>query len=55
MFENLVKNISVEWPTVVVTLAFVIAAACTYSVIRLVVNLVASIIGPVDEIEEGFE
>ena len=47
--ENLIKNLSTEWPTVLMTIAFVVAGACTYALIRLVAKLVLAIIGPLED------
>ena len=49
---NIVSNITVEWPTVIMTLAFVAAGWCTYSLIKLVAKLVLSLIGPLDDVFE---
>ena len=46
---NIVSNITVEWPTVLMTLAFVAAGWCTYALIKLVAKLVLSLIGPLDD------
>ena len=47
--ENLIKNLSTEWPTAMMTFAFVIAGACTYAIIRLFAKLILDMIGPIDD------